>query len=374
MNNSAKIKMIIIGVVALTLLIVGIKTIGVVKVEGDEAYTRQNLWEGVLPTLYRDGTHFYCGWVEDVYKYNIGTQKCTFAEKSAEHPSTDYTRIEVNVGENGGQSAWISLSMNYRLGWDVIESVEEDGTIVTTPKFNPDKIVALHKDGLQKTYQDVIIKRTVFDVVNRLARPRQALEIYSGQGFVKFAEDVTTTLQNHPVFRDRGIFIENVTIYQVSLNPAYEKEIEEKQLAKQKKLREVEEKLAAEERAKRVFAEAQAEVETRTQAAEASKIERIKKAEAEKIEQVMMAEGKRDSDLAKSSGLLAIGKAEAEVEMLKRDAKYSGEAGQRRADVEIAKARAEKLAGIFKGVMIVPEKTILQAGAGAGLVVNPSEQ
>jgi len=354
----------IMTVACIALFIVG-KTVGIERIEGNQAVVLQHLTKGVIEEVWLSGTKFYWGWELDPYKYDIGTQKITFAPKVNE--SAEYDRIKVNLGENGGQSAWISVSVNYRIGWETTES--------GSPKFSPHKLVSLHKDGLQKTYEDVILKRTIVEVINKVARPQKALSIYSGTGFVQFVEDVEVALKNHPVFEERGIFIENVIVYQVELDPKYEAEIEAKQFAIQNTLKKIEETKAAEEEARRVFAASQAEVEARTQKAEAQKIERIKSAEAEKREQVLKAEGQRDSDLAKASGILAVGKAEAEVDALKRESLYAGPSGAWRAKVEIATKQAEKLKGMFQGVQIVPEKTILKAGAidNSGFAVSMDE-
>jgi len=351
---------IIVIVAIISLWLVG-NTLGIVKVEGNEAVVKQHLMKGVVEDVWLSGTKFYFGWLWDVYKYDIGTQKTTFDDKKA-NADAEYGRIIVDCGEKGGQKAYVAMSINYRIGWDADN--------VGSPVFSPPKLVKIHKDGIGRTYESVIIKRTVVDVVNKIARPHQALEIYSGQGFVDFKERVDTELRNHPVFKQRGIFIENTIIYKVYLDPAYEKEIAAKVLAIQTKLRKTEETKAAEEEAKRAFAEAQASVETRRQEAEAKKIEQVKQAEAEKLKRILEAEGERDANIAKADGILARGKAEAEIDALKREALYGGQSGSWRAKVHIAEKRAEKLAGMFNGVQIVPEKTILRAGEKGGMLTG----
>jgi regulator of protease activity HflC (stomatin/prohibitin superfamily) len=377
----AGIKLGIIAVVGIIALILLFHTLTWIKVEGNEAVVRQSLFKGVLDNdsgipgyVWGSGTHFYCGWMQDMYVYNIGTQKCTFDDKST-NQSPQFERIVVDCGENGGQKAWIAMSINYRLGWDTDAS--------GAPVFSPEKLVKFHKDGLRLSYDTVILKRTVVDVVNKIARPHQALDIYSGKGFVEFKEAIDKELKNHHVFKDRGIFIENTIIYKVYLDPAYEKEIADKVLAIQTTLKKQQQTLAAEEEAKRVFAQSQADVEKIRQDAEAQKIKLIKEAEAnkareilnaeaEKQKRILEAEGNRDANLAMASGVLAVGQAEASVALLKRDAMYGGEAGARKASVEIAIAQADKLQGLFKGVTVVPERTILNVGKST-LAINADD-
>jgi regulator of protease activity HflC (stomatin/prohibitin superfamily) len=375
-QTSSTIKLSIIAIVSIIAIWAIAHTISWVKIEGNEAVVKQDLFKGVLPDVWLSGTKFFCGWTTDVYKYDIGTQKCTFDDPQ-DNKEAEYVDIEVNCGEGGGQKAWVSMSINYRVGW----IRDKNGT----PIFSPEKLVKLHKDGIGKTYNEVIIKRTVTEIVNRIARPNEALDIYSGVGFNTFRELVDKELKAHPVFEDRGIYVENTIVYDVNLDPAYEKEIDQKVLAIQQTLRKKEETKAAEEEAKRAFAQAQAQVEIRRQEAEAKKIEQIKDAEAQKAQQVLAAEaekqkrtleaeGNRDANLAMASGVLAVGTAEAQVEQLKRDAMYAGEAGARRAQVEIADLTAKRLKDMFNGVSIVPEKTILSTtGAIKGLNVTPGE-
>lgn len=356
---STSIKIGIVAFVAIIALWAIGNTVGVVKVEGNEAVVKQHLFKGVVDDIWTSGTHFYMGWFWDVYKYDIGTQKITF-DSHVNNKDAEWPSIPVEVGENGGQKAQISISCNYRL--------------------NPAKLVQIHKSGLGKTYESVVLKREIVDTVNEIARPHaSALDLYSGTGFVRFKNDVDKALKNNDFLREKGIEIENTIIYQVHLDPKYEEEIAGKQIAQQQKLRKQEETKAAEEEAKRIFAMSQANVEKVRQEAEAQKIITVKKAEAdaeqqvlqanaEKKKRVALAEGERDANLALASGIFAVGEAEAKVAALKRESLYAGESGERRAKVEIAVAQAEKMQGLLQGVTIVPEKTILHTGASTGIL------
>jgi len=356
---------VVVGIIGLWALF---HTVSLVKVEGNEAVVRQDLFQGVMNDVWTSGTKVYCGWTTDIYKYNIGTQKITFDTKG-DNKDAEYDRIEVNCGENGGQKAWIAISMNYRIGYDTAP----DGH----PVLAPDKLVTLHKEGLRDTYESVILKRTIVEIVNKVARPHKALDIYSGQGFVDFVEALEKELKNCDVLRERGIYVENIIVYSVHLDPKYEQEIAAKMLAIQETLKIREQTTAKQEEAKRQFAESQGNVEKVRQDSEAAKIQVVKKAEAEKemavlaaeaekAKRVLEAEGNRDANLAMASGVLAVGKAEAEVSQLKRDAAYAGEAGARRAQVEIAGLQADKLRGMLQGVSVLPERALVNLGNGTG--------
>jgi len=329
----------IVGVVVAFILglILISNIVSVVKLEGNEVGVVQD-WNGVKDQLMNPGTHIYNNFANDIYKYDIGTQKITF--DSTNNKDAEWQSIPVEVGENGGQKANIAISCNYRLAQN--------------------KVISIHKQGLGKTYESVILKREIVDTVNEIARPhKSALDLYSGTGFVKFKNDVDDALRNNKFLVEKGIEIENTIIYQVHLDPNYEAEIAAKQIAQQQGLRKIEETKAAQEEAKRIFAMSQAQVEQARQVAEAKKITEVTDAEAKARKTVLDAEAERDSNLARASGELAIGKARAEIKQLDSASLYAGEAGLRRAQVEIATNRANILKGVLEGVRVVPEKTVM---------------
>jgi len=325
------------GVITLVIIIVVMGFFSFVKIEGSEIGVVQD-WGGVKEQSLGAGTHMFNNFIQDIHVYPIGTQKITFDAKTG-NADAEYETIPVEVGENGGQKAWVSISVNYHL--------------------NPTDIVKLHKQGIGHTYESVVLKREIVDTVNEIARPyKSALELYSGTGFVKFKNQVDDALKNNSVLKDRGIDVENTIIYGVHLDPAYENEIAQKQIAQQQVLRKQEETKAAEQEAKRIFAMSQAQVEQVRQEAEARKIQMVTAAEANARKTVLDAEAERDSNLARSAGELAIGKARAEVAQLNRDAQYAGESGQRKAQVEIETQRAMIVAGLFKDVKILPSELV----------------
>ncbi len=344
--------LIAIGVVSLLVLFIVMGFFSFIKLEGNEVGVQQD-WSGVKDTLMLPGTHMYNNFILDIHKYNIGTQKITF-DDVAVNAESEYPRIVLDIGENGGQKAWIAMSVNYHL--------------------NPDKAITLHKQGIGKTYESVVLKREIIDVVNEIARPRTALTIYSGEGFVKFKNDIEESLKANHVLIDRGLIIENTILYKVYLDPVYESEIAGKQIAIQQKLRKVEETLAAQEEAKRIFAMSQAKVEEARQIAEASKITQVTDAQAKAQKTVLDAEAERDSNLARASGELAVGKARAEVKKLESVSLYEGESGARRAEVEIKKYQAEMMRAILDKVTVLPEKTFMQIGKAGGVLLSSEDK
>ena len=354
-------KLIIGGVVFIIGLIVFFNVVGVVRIEGNEIAVIQDWSKGILDKTLSTGTHFYNNVAWDVYKYDIGTQKITF-DSNPNNKDAEWEAISVEVGENGGQRATVVLSCNYRL--------------------NPNKIINIHKEGIGITYESVVLKREIVDVVNEIARPNKSvLDIYSGKGFVNFKNAVDEALRNSIFLKEKGLDIDNTIIYGVRLDPAYEAEIAGKQIAQQQALRKQEETKAAQEEAKRIFASSQGQVEKIRQEAEANKIititkaqgdaeQQVLQAEAEKKKRLLEAEGERDANLAKASGILAVGEAEAKVITLKTNALYVGEPGERRAKVEVAAQKALMMKELLNHITVLPEKTFAKIGEAGNVVVS----
>jgi hypothetical protein len=253
-------------------------------------------------------------------------------------------------------------------------------------------------------YQGIVLKRIAIGVVNDVARPKEVLDIFSGDGFIDLKNAIQKQLMENTELKDHGILVTNVTVYNVDLDEKYEAEIAAKQLAIQSALRKTEEEKAARKEAEKVKAEVQATIEKRTGEAEAKKIEVTKAAEAQKQQTVLEAEaakqrvvlaaeaekeqlrnkgeGDKLMQVAQAEGARALGLAQAEVEKAKRDAMYEGIAGERRATVEIARAQAEKLMGLLSGVKVIPENAYValmdENAKSPGLVLpvattNPSK-
>lgn len=349
----------VVGFVVLSILFSNI--VGIVKIEGNEVAVIQDWSKGILDKTLVTGTHFYNNVAWDVYKYDIGTQKITF-DSNPNNRDAEWESIPVEVGENGGQKAMVVLSCNYRL--------------------NPSKIISIHKEGIGRNYESVVLKREIVDVVNEISRPnRSVLDIYSGKGFVDFKNSVDKALRDSEFLKNKGLDIENTIIYGVRLDPKYEEEIAGKQIAQQQALRKQEETKAAQEEAKRIFAFSQAQVEKVRQEAEAQKIvvvtkahadaeQQVLQAEGEKKKRILEAEGERDANLAKALGLIAVGEAEAKVITLKTNALYVGEPGERRAKVEVAAQKAAMMKELLNHITVLPEKTFAKIGEAGNVIAS----
>jgi len=322
-------------------------------VKGNERLVTQNFRTGVSQEIVSSGTFFYVPLTTTVYKYNVGTEKFIMGNKELYNGKgsdfVDYPAYTITTGGNGKeQPATFSVTLQYRL--------------------DPTKLVALHNKA-QNSYEDLIIKPALTRIISDQATILSVLDFYSGTGRVDLQRNIEKAISEHPELSGAGIMVETFVIDSIDLDKAYVEEITGRQLASQKKLRAVEETRAAEEVAKRVEAEAEADKLKKIVEADAAKQQRVKAAEASasEVELAAKADATKVKAAAEASrfqkeqdarGLLAQGTAEAEVAQKKAAAKYSGEAGARQAQVEIELARVD----MFKNMKIdgvLPEKTIL---------------
>jgi hypothetical protein len=98
----------------------------------------------------------------------------------------------------------------------------------------------------------------------------------------------------------------------------------------------------------------------------------VTNAEAQARKVILAAEAERDSNLARASGELAVGKARAEVKKLESISLYEGEAGGRRANVDIKRAQAELMVGLLNKIDILPERAFVKIGEAGGVLISIS--
>lgn len=324
-----------------------------VQVEGNERLVTQNWRTGVSEEIIGPGTKFYMPLTTTVYKYNVGTEKFIMGNKNLYNGEgsdyVDYPAFTITTGGSGKeQPATFSVTLQYNL--------------------SPSKLVNLHNTA-QNNYEDLIIKPALTRIISDQATQLEVLDFYSGEGRVNLQKNIEVAITEHAALADAGIIVNTFVIDDIALDNEYVEKIRGRQIAVQDKLKSIEEAAAAREQAKKVEAQAEADKLKRIVEAEASKAEKVKAAEAANESQILAAqaaaqqkrlnaEADRFSKEQDAEGLLAQGLAQAKVDEAKRDALYSGQSGERRALVEMERARVE----LFKNMSlqgIVTEKTVL---------------
>lgn len=301
----------------------------ITDIDGQQAGVRETC-DGVKEEVYGPGTHFMPLFCSEMYVYNVGTQLQVLRQcddndtKCLEERDENCFKVKVK----GGQEVCLDLRTEYQ--------IDSRG------------LIALHK-SVKADFERIILRPAVIRATKNRATVMTADELYADETQVALEKAIEEELLKDDDVKRAGILIHSFIIEAVHLDVAYETEVKQKSVAQQKRLKEIELTLAAQESAKRAAADAQTTVE-QTRAT----------AEGEKIKTVMAAEGERLASEQRAQGLLAQGKAEAEVDRLKRDALYAGESGAWRAKVEIAKAQAATMKGVLEGVQVIPEHAVLQ--------------
>lgn len=345
MNNLTKL--IASSIVILIVLVLGIITLKIVTVEGNQLGVKETWSGGVDTNILQPKTYFlFPGWSQDVYKYDASSQvfvmndTASRVEKVAEGREKDSYLVQ----SQEGQDMQISLNLRWRI--------------------DPSKLISIHKT-VRQSIEEKIIRPVVMRVVKDEATTMKAIDAYSGEGLVKLQTDIQRALTGSgegKELSERGVIVENFVIEHIELDPKYIEEIKGKQIATQKTLRAAEEQKAAEAEALVAKAKAQAEYNTKLVAQQllatnmvinaqaenekaiiAAKAEQQKltiTAEGEKQKLTLEAEGKKAAMIATAEGTLAMGKAEATAKELLLKA-YMTAGTNAYVQVEVAKHMAD---------------------------------
>jgi len=336
---------------------------GIEHVEGHQLAIKETFFDGVDKDVYAPKKYVYFRPTTDFITYDMRIKNFIMNDKNAAQgelgSGRDKDSYTFPVGK-GNQP--ITISMALRWQYDALN------------------LHAVHKNvrNNPRDLEERVLRNPLMRIVKDKATTKEALTIYSGTGLVELQQEIEDALLAEQEFKDKGVQIVGFVIEEIELDPDYAAEISKKQLAVQRALRMEKEKLANLKEADSAEAKSQIarlkavvhakqikevgilakeqEKAERILKAEASAREKILGAEAAKKDQLLRAEGERDAFIARASGIKAKGLAEAKVDAAKRDAQYSGTAGQRRAAVQIAGYKVKMLQGI-EGIM--PEKVAM---------------
>ena len=316
---------------------------------------------------YLPGKVFYCPALDEVVKYDMRKHRYildsikNIPEDDREEINGDALFIQVMRGQ--------SVKVRVKVIW----------------RYKPGMLGVVHA---QARNDRVLAEMKVLDapvrrIAQNLVTVKEALEVYTGQGLVDLQTAFKDALSADPAITQMGLIIDDAVIY-TELDPDYVAQINAKIVAEQKEMAQGQVELAnlAEAKAQKAFAEieknkivvaAEAAKEKEILGAEAANQQVILKAEADKQQVVLAAEADMEKErmegeglklrkIAESEGVLALALAEAKGADALKLAKYDGEAGQRQTSVLIATAVAEKVAGMFKGVQVIPENAFVSVG------------
>lgn len=340
MNERTLIKWIIAAVV-LVVLVVGVSiTVDYPYIEGNQVGVKETWLDGVVNEAISPGQQFlFPGWSQKVYKYQMSPNIFVMNDRKNDERANgrDNDAYEAKSKDNQTMKMWLALQ------W----------------RFDPEKIVEIHKTyrthvGLRNwdvEMEERLIRQVLMREVNTEATKKNAIDAYSGEGFVELQQNISDRLVDiNGELRQQGIIIENFVIEKIVLDAAYIGEIEQRQVAQQRTLRAQEEEKAANAEALKAQAEARADYNKQVVEAEREREKVVlasegaaqqqvnaAKAEAEKV--VLAARAEQEAAVLRAQAILAIGQAEAEAQKLRLSA-YAVDGADAFVQIEIAKSMA----------------------------------
>ena len=350
------LKLIVIGIAVLIIAIIGITSVSMVTVHGNEVGVKET-WSGGVNTNVFSPKTYWLSLNEKMYTYDVSSQVFVMNDKENHTEGTKgrATPDAYKVPSAEGQTMTISLILRYHI--------------------DPTQIVQLHK-SVRNNIEEKMIRPAVMRVVKDEATQMKAVDAYSGPGLALLQKKIQDALSGGAEeetagkeLRRQGIVVENFVIEHIELDPEYISQIKAKQVAQQKQLALAEQQKAetaqslvasatamadfnkklveSQQVATNLVIQAQAENEklviaataqARQQviAAKAAAEANIAQAEASMKTQQLEADGKKAAMIAVAEGTMAQGKAEAVAKELMLKA-YAVPGSENWVKVEVAK-------------------------------------
>jgi len=346
MSNKGLVSLIGAGVLVVILLIGSIIAVEITTVEGNAVGVKETWGGGVEENVYPPKTYTLMpGFTQTIYKYDLTPHIFVMNNNKSDERANGRPNDAYITKSSDNQTMIFELALQWH--------------------YDPAKIVDIHKryrthtgvNDWEAIIEERVIRQNLMAAVNTAATARTAINAYSGQGFVAMQAEIAGKLMDPAgELREQGIVVENFVIEKITLDEAYISEINLRQVAQQRTLRNQEEEKAAMAAAERAKAEARADYEKRVVEAERDKQVQVlaseaaaqqqvnaAKAEAEKV--VLAANAEREAAEARAAAILAIGSAEAESKKLQLSA-YAVPGADAFVQIEVAKSMSSAFSGI----------------------------
>ncbi len=317
------ITFIVVVLLAGLSMLVGFKTIA-----GDEVAVKETWSEGVLDEVFGPKTYIlFPAFTQKMYPYKISQEVYVMNDDPNDY-AEGRDKDSYLVQSSDQQDMRISLAIQWRR--------------------DPLKIVELHKT-VRDNIEERVLRPELQRIVKDKATVRTALEAYSGAGLVTLQNDILAALRDPKgELAKRGVIVDNFVIQHIGLDPTYVKEITERQVAIQARLKNIEQTKAAEAAAEKAKAEAKANYERMVVEADRDKQvgilsaekeaeQQVLSAEASKKRTVLNAEAEKEAGELRAKAIVAVGNAEAEAIRQKMLA-YSSAGSENYVKMEVAKS------------------------------------
>jgi regulator of protease activity HflC (stomatin/prohibitin superfamily) len=350
------------GIVLLVLfLLVNFKTIS-----GDEVAVKETWSHGVINEVFGPKTYIlFPAFTQKLYAYKISQQVYVMNDDPNDY-AEGRTKDSYLVQSSDQQDMRISLAVQWRR--------------------DPLKIVELHKT-VRDNVEEKILRPELQRIVKDKSTVRTALDAYSGTGLVQLQNDILASLRDSQgELVKRGVIVDNFVIQHIGLDPTYVKEITERQVAIQARLKNIEQTKAAQAAAEKAKAEAMANYERMVVEADRDKQvgilqaqkeaeQQVLAAEASKKRTVLSAEAEKESGELRAKAIVAVGNAEAEAVKQKMLA-YSASGSENFVKMEVAKSLStayQNISGYLPSDMNIMLLSDKYQGA-VNLLANPDQK
>jgi regulator of protease activity HflC (stomatin/prohibitin superfamily) len=336
-------KIIVLSGIAVASLLAVVASVTVTKfvyVESNELGIKESWSGGIDTTPIPPGMQvLFPGMTQKVLRYQMSPNIFVMNDRQGDERANGRNRDAyiAKSADNQTMTMWLALQ------W----------------RFDPEKIVDIHKayrthTGMKNWDAEIeerLIRQVLMRETNTEATKRNAIDAYSGAGFVALQQAISDRLTaDDGELRSQGIIIENFVIEKIELDADYIGEINQRQVAQQRTLRARAEEEAALAEAARAEAQARAdynkqvvEAEREKQkvvlASEGAAQQQINDARAQAERVVVAAKAEEEAAKARASAILAIGEAEAEAQRLRLSA-YAVDGADAFVQIEVAKSLA----------------------------------
>lgn len=335
------------------------------RIDGSELGVKVS-WSGVNPQPLHSGLTLYCPLLTKIYVANIGQQRFVMNNQPSSEEKHAHGREKDEF---------------------IVRSVDnQDMTLSVEVLWRRDPSKVIHQQSIcnvdnDELFTENVIRQPVRNLVKNHLTVMKAIDAYSGVMHVKAQQDITEEIKADPELVRSGVIIDGFLL-EVKLDDAYTTPIKNRQVAIQEQTAYVEQTKAAEAKALKAKADAQADLNTQVVAAQRDKEIAILKAQQQQETIILQAEGDKQRVILAGEASKAAAENEAAAIVAKGTATatsakllysaYESVGGRTFASIEIAKQMAQAYSGV-KG--FVPESMKINVLAesfqkGVGLVID----
>jgi len=186
---------------------------GVVIIGAGERGVIFNSFNGVSPRVLSEGMHLVIPFVEQITKYNVRVQSYTMTRSRGEG---------AEAYKESDDSLWAPTKDGLKVGVDL--------TVRFHP--NPEKVYLLHQT-IGPDYEEKVVRAQVRSVARMTISGYDIQEVYSSKGRTEIQQRIQSQIAD--MFAKNDLICDEMLLRDVFFTPEYEKAVENKQSAEQRR-------------------------------------------------------------------------------------------------------------------------------------------